>query len=128
MNMSDYERLRAEVRQAREEANHNAWWIVFLLVIIAGGGFNGAALSGLIIPTLVIGAVVLVIAAVVLVIALPFWGLYRLVYAIPEIARSWATQELATRANTGGRLSRLFAIGVGLFIVSLPFIGYLLHP
>jgi hypothetical protein len=39
----------------------------------------------------------------------------------------WATQELATRANTGGRLSRLFAIGVGLFILSLPFIGYLLR-
>jgi hypothetical protein len=55
---SDLERLRADVRQARKEAS--PWGIIFLLVIIACGGVGavGTALSGLIIPALVIGAIV----------------------------------------------------------------------
>jgi hypothetical protein len=55
---SDLERLRAQVRQAHKEAS--PWRIIFLLVIIGCGGFGavGMALSGLIIPALVIGAIV----------------------------------------------------------------------
>jgi hypothetical protein len=57
---SEPERLRAEFRQARKEANQNAWGIIFLLVVIACGVFGavGTALYGLIIPALVIGAIV----------------------------------------------------------------------
>ena len=53
----DLERLRADFRQARKQ---NAWGIIFLLVIIACGGVGavGMALSGLVIPALVFGAIV----------------------------------------------------------------------
>jgi hypothetical protein len=55
---SDLERVRAEFRQARKKAW--PWGIIFLLVTIACGGLGavGTALSGLIIPALVIGAIV----------------------------------------------------------------------
>jgi hypothetical protein len=74
--MSDFEheRLRAEIRQARQEANHTATWIIFLLVVIAFGGF-GAFWASLAIPGLIIGAIVL---GVVLV----GWVLY-------EVGCSW---------------------------------------
>jgi hypothetical protein len=62
---SDLERIRAEFRQARKQ---NAWGIIFLLVIIACGvGTVGTALSGLIIPALVLGAIVCACVGVLLV-------------------------------------------------------------
>jgi hypothetical protein len=66
---SDLEKLRAELRQARKEANQNAWGIIFLVVIIVCGGFGavGTALYGLIIPAVMIGAIVCVCLGLLLV-------------------------------------------------------------
>jgi hypothetical protein len=66
---SDLERLRVQFHQAHKKANQNTWGIIFLLVIIACGGFGavGMALSGLIIPAVVIGAIVCVCLGLLLV-------------------------------------------------------------
>jgi hypothetical protein len=114
----DLEGLRTEVRQVRKEANQNTQWILILLVIIACGGFGavGAALSGLVIPALVIGAISLAVLAV--------WSLYRLTCALfrgtIHAAASWKNQTPA------GLADRLVAIGLGLLVVGAPFIGVLL--
>jgi hypothetical protein len=120
---SGLERLQAEIRQAREEANQNAGWIGFLLIIIACGGFAavGAAVSGLILPALVIGAAVLAL-----------WVLYVLVRGLAPapvvfvrgVARAAASWKNQTPANLR---DRLFAIGLILIVTGLPIIGVLLR-
>ena len=123
---SDLERLRAEIRQAREEANQSAIWIIVLLGIIAAGGFGavGAALSGLIIPALIMGLSVLVVGAGI-------WAVRGLYRGIFDISHSWqnpvSEPARSFAAYVGSRGERLFAIAVALFVLSIPFIPLLLR-
>jgi hypothetical protein len=117
---SDIEGLRTEIRRAREEADQNAQWMGVLLVIVACGGFGavGAALSGLLIPAIMIGAVALAGGLL--------WCLYRIIRIFFQgLAKVPATWKHQTAADVRGRL---LAIGLGLIIVSAPFIRYLLRP
>jgi hypothetical protein len=108
----ELEQVRAEIRQAREEANQNAWGIAFLLVIIAGGGFS--ALSGLVMPALVLGALGLAV--------LTCWGLYRLSRAfcrgVADAAASWKIRGPADSWQKPPPPigSRLFAIALALAV------------
>jgi hypothetical protein len=107
-DFDDLESIRAEIRQAREEANQNAWGTNLLLVIIACGGFGafGSALSGLIIPAIVL--------AIVGLIALALWGLYRLIYAM--CLAPWKTP---TSADPGGHAPTPDSLGSRLFAIEL---------
>jgi hypothetical protein len=111
---SDLESIHAEIRQARVQANRNAGWIVVLLNIIGCDSFGAvpAALSGVIIP-----AVVLAVALTVL----ALWGLYRLIrtfcQGVADAAASWKNPRPADLTGPSASVgSRLFAIGLALSV------------
>jgi hypothetical protein len=94
----ELERVWAEIRQAREEANSNAWTNALLFIVASGG--VGAVAGDLIGPALLIVVLspIAVAAAVVALIAI--WDLFRLAWGfrgeIVQMVASWRNSMAAS--------------------------------
>jgi hypothetical protein len=126
------EGVGAEIREAREEANSNAWTNA-LLFIVASGGF-GAVTGDLIGPALLIVVLspIAIAAAVVALVAV--WDLFRLAWGfrgeIVQTVTSWRNSTAASierlkpgfplTAPLGGQLR----LDVGIFRLALTDAGF----